>query len=174
MSSRHRLPLAAVFAAVATAAEAHPGAAHVHSLADGLAHPLTGADHLLAMVAVGLIAARAAGRGSSRRLPLFLGMMIVGAALGAAGMGVGMAETGIALSLLALGAIVAAARPLPLPRVRRSPASPVSSTGSPTARKPRSAGRRRSISRASSWRRPACTASACSPDGASPAGSCRY
>ncbi|HRE53558.1 MAG TPA: HupE/UreJ family protein, partial [Candidatus Competibacter sp.] len=38
--------------------------AHVsadHGFAAGLLHPLTGLDHLLAMVAVGLFAARAAG-----------------------------------------------------------------------------------------------------------------
>ena len=59
---RHLAPpaLALVFALAAAPALAHPdhGAA---SLASGLAHPLGGLDHLLAMLAVGLFAARQPG-----------------------------------------------------------------------------------------------------------------
>lgn len=113
MSSRLRLSLAAAVTLAATAAEAHPGAAHVHSLADGLLHPLTGADHLLAMVAVGLIAARARGTAAVAVPAAFVGAMALGAALGMAGLAAGAAEIGIALSLLVLGAFAAVSRPLP-------------------------------------------------------------
>ena len=42
------------FGAMATAAEAHVGpAGHGHGFMDGLLHPLTGLDHILAMIAVG-------------------------------------------------------------------------------------------------------------------------
>lgn len=112
-ASRLRLPLAAALVLAAGAAEAHTGTMHVHSLAEGLTHPLTGADHLLAMVAVGLIAARCRGRAVLAVPAAFVGAMVVGAGLGMAGFAVGAAETGIALSLLVLGALAALARPLP-------------------------------------------------------------
>lgn len=114
MLSRLRLPLASLFVVAATAAEAHPGAAHVHSLAEGLMHPLTGADHLLAMVVVGLIAARARGMTVFAAPAAFLGAMILGAAVGIAGFGAVWAESGIALSLLALGGLAVIARPVPM------------------------------------------------------------
>lgn len=113
-ASRLRLPLAAALVLSAGVAEAHTGAAHVHSLAEGLTHPLTGADHLLAMVAVGLIAARGAGRVPLAVPAGFVAAMAAGAALGMAGLGVGFAETGIALSLLVLGALATLSRPLPV------------------------------------------------------------
>lgn len=114
MLSRLRLPLASLFVVAATAAEAHPGADHVHSLAEGLTHPLTGADHLLAMVVVGLIAARATGMTVFAAPAAFLGAMIIGAVVGMAGLGAGWAEPGIALSLLALGGLAVFARPVPM------------------------------------------------------------
>ena len=42
------------------AAVAHPGSGT--GLSGGLVHPLTGLDHLLAMLAIGLLAAQAGGR----------------------------------------------------------------------------------------------------------------
>ena len=55
----------------------------VHGLADGALHPLTGIDHLLAMLAVGFVAASG---GSIRRpwavVAAFLGGMVVGARSG--------------------------------------------------------------------------------------------
>ena len=69
------------------AALAHPGHHH-HEAAPfmaGLSHPMGGADHLLAMVAVGLWAASIGGR-AVWALPLtFIAAMIAGGALGAAG-----------------------------------------------------------------------------------------
>ena len=41
------------------AAFAHPGGAQAHGLIAGLAHPISGVDHLAAMAAVGVIAAQA-------------------------------------------------------------------------------------------------------------------
>jgi urease accessory protein len=59
------------------AAAAHPHHDHAGGFLDGVAHPLFGTDHLLAMVAVGLWAAFAGGR-ALWALPLaFLGAMAV-------------------------------------------------------------------------------------------------
>lgn len=109
-----RAVLAAAFTLAPAAAFAHPGAAHVHSLAEGIAHPFTGADHLLAMVAVGLIAARAEGRAVVAAPAAFVASMVAGAGLGLAGVALPQVETGIALSLIVFGALVALARPVPV------------------------------------------------------------
>jgi urease accessory protein len=92
---------------------AHDG--HMHSgLLAGLAHPLLGLDHLLALLAVGLWAAQQ--HGAARwALPLtFVACMALGGLLGFAGVQLPQVETGIAASVLALGLLVAFAARLPL------------------------------------------------------------
>ena len=112
----------ATLSLTAASAFAHPGhdAATVGaSLFAGLAHPFTGADHLLAMTAVGVWSALAAapkgafGQGGSKadllRLPFaFVAMMLVGAALGLTGVTLPAVEPMIAVSLLVIGLLVAA------------------------------------------------------------------
>ena len=100
--------LAALAASVAAGpALAHTGVGDTAGFAHGVLHPLTGLDHLLAMVAVGLIAVQIGGR-ALLLVPLsFLGMMMVGGALGAAGVGLPHVELAIALSVVVLGAAVA-------------------------------------------------------------------
>jgi urease accessory protein len=79
------------------------------SLAEGLAHPFSGLDHVLAMVAVGLWASQIGGR-TLWLLPLtFPAAMAVGAALGLSGAPLPWVEVGMAGSVLVLGAAVALA-----------------------------------------------------------------
>lgn len=80
-----------------------------HGLTAGLLHPLTGLDHLLAMVAVGLFAARAA------RPLLAPATFVLAMALGLASGGLGLPplELGVALSVVALGLLVALGSRLP-------------------------------------------------------------
>lgn len=87
---------------------AHGEGAHSHAgLIAGLSHPFSGFDHMLAMVAVGLWAAQQGGR-ALWALPLsFVLAMAAGAALGAGGVALPGIETGIALSVLVLGLLVA-------------------------------------------------------------------
>jgi urease accessory protein len=88
-----------------TAAFAHPG--HAGGFAGGLVHPLTGLDHLLAMVAVGLWASQL-GRRAMLLLPvLFPAVMAVGAALGVYGVTLPWVEAGILASVVTLGAVIA-------------------------------------------------------------------
>ena len=95
-----------------TLAYAHPGEAG--GLAHGLAHPFSGLDHLCAMVAVGLWAAQLGGR-AAWLVPLsFVAVMMQGGLLGMTGIVIPYAETGIIMSLLVLGLLVAAAVRLPL------------------------------------------------------------
>jgi urease accessory protein len=110
---------ATLIGVVAAALAAAPAGAHVgghlHGLADGALHPLTGIDHLLAMVAVGCIAALApsAAGGSVRRpwavVAAFLGGMLAGGALGLAGVAFPGVEAAIVVSVVGLGLAVALA-----------------------------------------------------------------
>lgn len=88
---------------LALPAAAHPGHGEGSGLAAGLLHPLTGIDHVAAMLAIGLWAAMIGGRAAlaiGAALPLG---MIAGAALLALGVGLPFVESGILLSLLAAG-----------------------------------------------------------------------
>lgn len=114
---RHvRLAAATALALVAAApAHAHTFGAAGAGLAEGLSHPFGGLDHLLAMVAVGLYAAQRRGP-ALWALPLaFVAMMGLGAGAGLAGLGVPLVESGIVVSLLVVGGLVASGRGLPLP-----------------------------------------------------------
>jgi urease accessory protein len=103
--------LAAAFLALATIAvptvvSAHPGhegAGFVH----GLIHPLGGLDHILAMVAVGLFAARLGGRALWLVPASFVTTMALAGAVGMTGFALPHVEAGIALSILVLGAALA-------------------------------------------------------------------
>jgi urease accessory protein len=91
----------------ATAAQAHTGISDTSGLSHGFTHPISGIDHLLAMVAVGLFAAHLGGR-ALWLVPLsFVSTMIVGGALGVTGVYVPLVEIGIGLSVVVLGIAVA-------------------------------------------------------------------
>jgi urease accessory protein len=111
---RNTLPLLAVFFLPALA-QAHPGLpGHTHGFANGLAHPLTGLDHICAMIAVGLWAAQRGGR-ALWAVPLaFVSVMVLGGILGMACGALPFVETGIATSVLVLGVLIAASVRLPL------------------------------------------------------------
>ena len=89
-------------ALLASPAMAHDGM-HAAGLLAGLLHPLSGADHLLAMVAVGLWAAAQNPR-ARRWLPaLFPLAMLLGALAAAGGVALAGMEGLIGLSVVALG-----------------------------------------------------------------------
>jgi urease accessory protein len=99
--------LVAAFALVPTAASAHPGFAHTHDLVHGFVHPLGGIDHVLAMIAVGLLAVQLGSRALWFVPAAFVLTMAAAGILGMSGGSIPYIETGIALSVLVLGAIVA-------------------------------------------------------------------
>jgi urease accessory protein len=110
-NARRGLPLALLM--LAGGAQAHTGHG-AHTLADGLTHPL-GADHLLAMVAVGLWSAAALPARKAWLGPLtFVLALLAGAGLGAAGWHVGGLEALVATSVVLFGALLAGARQWPL------------------------------------------------------------
>lgn len=97
-----------------TFAYAHAGAGEANGFMYGFMHPASGLDHVCAMLAVGLWAAQAGGR-SVWQVPLtFVGVMALGGALPALGIGLPFVEQGIVLSVLLLGVLIAASVRLPL------------------------------------------------------------
>jgi urease accessory protein len=79
----------------------------------GFAHPFSGPDHILAMVAVGLYAAFLGGRAMYVVPVAFVSMMAVGGIVGISGVTLPLVEMGIGLSVLLLGAAVALRIELP-------------------------------------------------------------
>ncbi len=106
-----------LLAAAVPAAWAHGQGVHTHDagLIAGMLHPFSGLDHLLAMVAVGLWAAQQGGRALWVLPASFVGATAAGAMLGMAGIAFAGLEAGIAVSVLALGALVALRRQMLLP-----------------------------------------------------------
>lgn len=95
-------------------AHAHVGVGETSGFLHGMGHPLSGLDHICAMVAVGLWAAQMGGR-AIWAVPLtFVSVMALGGALGMLGVHVPFVETGIVISVLALGVLIAASVHLPL------------------------------------------------------------
>jgi urease accessory protein len=93
---------------------AHPGHDLGHTALQGLLHPVSGVDHLLAMLAVGLLAFSLGGR-ALWMVPLaFVFMMAVGGVLGATGVEMLGIEQGIAASVLVLGVLLVVAARLPM------------------------------------------------------------
>jgi len=84
-----------------------------HGLVGGLLHPLLGLDHLLAMVAVGLIAAQRTGPTRLTAPLTFLLAMTLGFALAATGLALPLpTEPSIIASVILLGLAAAFARRL--------------------------------------------------------------
>ncbi|MGR6807614.1 HupE/UreJ family protein [Sphaerotilus natans] len=113
MKSLIRLALSGAAVALPSLAMAHVGAdaGDHHGFSAGFIHPLTGTDHLVAMVAVGAWSALTARHTDARTLaaaPLsFAGLLLTGALLAAAGLDFPAIEPMIAASLLVLGLLVA-------------------------------------------------------------------
>ena len=101
--------LVAIMALTPSIAMAHPGHGPVSGFFHGFAHPLGGADHLLAMVTIGLLAASLGGRALWAVPASFVAAMLAGGLLGMNGIPLPYAELGIALSVVVLGLLTASA-----------------------------------------------------------------
>ncbi len=92
--------------------------AYAHSvqgggLVNGLMHPVFGPDHLLAMVAVGILSVQIGGKAIWTVPSAFLIFMLIGGILGIEEIPFPAVETGIAASVLVLGATIALAKKVP-------------------------------------------------------------
>ena len=113
-NSRIRLAALIGLSLMPITALAHTGIGTTTGFAAGFSHPFAGIDHLLAMIAVGLWAAQMGGRATWAVPASFVTVMLLGAILGFTGIAVPYIETGILVSLLVLGLLVAGAVKLPL------------------------------------------------------------
>ena len=113
-------PRALALTALATTplgALAHEGHHHAHShgafeaFSQALTHPFTGADHLAAMLAVGVWSALAV-RPAWRAPAAFVALLVAGALAGFAGLHIPGVEPMIAASVLVLGLLVAVQKKL--------------------------------------------------------------
>ena len=102
--------LTAALALAPAAAFAHPGhAGHDgFNLWAGLAHPFTGADHMLAMIAVGLWAVLRGGKALWAWPAAFITALLAGFVIGKSGFSLPLVEPAILASVIVLGALTAA------------------------------------------------------------------
>ena len=106
---RTSLLIAVLLSLMASPAFAHLNPAEHGSFAAGFTHPLSGADHILAMVAVGLWASMLGGR-ALVIVPLsFVGVMLLGFVAALGGVSLPLVEPVILASVIVLGLLVAMA-----------------------------------------------------------------
>lgn len=108
MRTKRAIQAATLLLLSAPSALAHSDVGGGSGFAAGFGHPFGGLDHALAMIAVGIWGA-ILGRPLIWILPVaFPLMMVVGGVAGIANLGLPFVETGIALSVIALGLVIAA------------------------------------------------------------------
>ena len=95
------------------AALAHTGG-DTHGVVHGFMHPVTGLDHVLAMVAVGILAALLGGRAIWLVPASFVALAAAGGLLGVQGVPAPFVEFGISASVVLLGLAIALQARLPL------------------------------------------------------------
>jgi urease accessory protein len=93
---------------------AHTGVGHADGFSAGLAHPLFGTDHLLAMLSVGVWWALASPHKAWLAPLAFVSAMVAGSGLAFAGVGLPAVEAMIAASVLVLGLMIVAGAHLPI------------------------------------------------------------
>jgi urease accessory protein len=109
-----RSALATILIAATTPALAHTGQPAFSCFLAGFTHPLTGLDHTLAMVGVGLFASLLGGRALWAVPASFVGMMLVGGMMSLASIEIPAVEFGIAASVIVLGAVVSLGQAWPV------------------------------------------------------------
>lgn len=105
---------AALLLLSAIPASAHSALGQSSGVLHGLSHPLTGADHLLAMLAVGIWAAMLGGRARWLVPASFVTVMAATAAVTHGGAAFPFAENLIVASVVTLGLLIAAGLRMPL------------------------------------------------------------
>jgi urease accessory protein len=85
-----------------------------NGILSGITHPLLGSDHLLAMLAVGIISVQMGGKALFGVPGTFVSFMLIGGVLALLGISLPMVEQGVALSVLVLGAMIAISKKFPM------------------------------------------------------------
>jgi urease accessory protein len=113
MKTSSHLAVLVLLLSLPFAVSAHTGAHDTYGLFSGFAHPFSGLDHLLAMLAVGIWTIQMRHKSMWLLPAAFVSVMLLGAVLGLSGLGLPYVETGIALSVLVFGLLIASAIRLP-------------------------------------------------------------
>ncbi len=92
---------------------AHETHIHANAFVAGISHPVLGLDHLLAMVAVGLVSAVMGGSAIWQVPLVFVATMILGGIAGGYALDLPYVEIGISLSVIALGMVLAIGQSVP-------------------------------------------------------------
>jgi len=92
---------AALLASLPAVALAHPGHEAGSSFTTGILHPVTGFDHLLALLAVGVLAGRMRGLAGLGIAVMFMSLTAVGISVGYLGIEIPFDEILIGLSVVA-------------------------------------------------------------------------
>ena len=109
-----RILIALMGLVFSTSAFAHTGHGETSGFAHGFMHPVGGFDHVLAMVAVGVLAFVIGGR-ARFALPLsFMAAMLAGGALGMSGFELPLVEAGIGASIVVIAGLAAFGATLPV------------------------------------------------------------
>lgn len=108
------LSIVALTTGMPRSAFAHADHEAAFGFSSGFLHPFGGLDHVLAMVAVGLLAAQLGGRALWLVPGTFVTVMVLAAAAGVAGLPLPGTEYGILLSIVAISLPVALALGMPV------------------------------------------------------------
>lgn len=107
------LTMATLFLFMPTLASAHTGFGETSGVLHGMIHPISGLDHLLAMIMVGVFAQQL-GQRARWLVPLsLLALMTTGGATGILDLKVSLIETAIAVSVIMFGGMVALRTKMP-------------------------------------------------------------
>jgi urease accessory protein len=93
---------------------AHPLPGSESGFLNGFFHPISGLDHILAMLAVGIWAVQMGGKAKWIIPITFVGIMSVGGILGMNSINLPFAEVGILVSVIVLGVLILAGVRLPV------------------------------------------------------------
>ncbi len=93
--------------ALPAVAMAHTGAGATHGFAHGFGHPISGIDHIAAMVLVGALGWQIGGSARWLLPTTFVLCMALGGVAGVSGLALPLVEIGIASSIIVLGLMIA-------------------------------------------------------------------
>ncbi len=110
---RYIFQAAAILVLAASPAFAHTDTGTTTGFSAGFVHPVGGLDHMLAMIAVGILATQIGGKSLWLVPASFVGMMIIGGFIGMSGIAVPYVELGIVGSVVGLGCLIAAGQKMP-------------------------------------------------------------
>lgn len=112
--TRNRLyPLYSLLLLAPIVANAHETHARGNGFMIGISHPVLGLDHLLAMIAVGVVSAMMGGTAIWMIPLIFVTNMLIGSILGGYAIPLPGIEYGIVFSVIALGAVLAIDKQVP-------------------------------------------------------------